>query len=331
MDIVLTGDRPTGKLHIGHYVGSLRKRVEIQGQYDERFIMIADTQALTDHALTPQKVRDNVLEVMLDYLAVGLKPDLNRLFIQSLVPELAELTMYYMNFVTLSRLMRNPTVKAEMEQKGYGQQIPAGFLCYPISQAADITAFKANLIPVGDDQLPMIEQTNEIVRPINHHFGKEILLECKPLLSKVQRLPGIDGKGKMSKSLGNAIFLSDGNDEIRKKVMQMYTDPKHIRVEDPGHVEGNVVFMYLDAFDPRVDEVDALKEDYRRGGLGDVIIKKRLVQVLTDIITPIREERLRLEKNKQDLLSVLKEGSAYARSIANCTLNNMKNIQRITY
>ncbi len=248
------------------------------------------------------------------------------------MPELAELTMYYMNFVTLSRLMRNPTVKAEMEQKGYGQQIPAGFLCYPISQAADITAFKANLIPVGDDQLPMIEQTNEIVRRINHHFGKEILLECKPLLSKVQRLPGIDGKGKMSKSLGNAIFLSDGNDEIRKKkVMQMYTDPKHIRVEDPGHVEGNVVFMYLDAFDPRVDEVDALKEDYRRGGLGDVIIKKRLVQVLTDIITPIREERLRLEKNKQDLLSVLKEGSAYARSIANRTLNNMKKIQRITY
>lgn len=331
MDIVLTGDRPTGKLHIGHYVGSLRKRVEIQGQYDECFIMIADAQALTDHALTPQKVRDNVLEVMLDYLAVGLKPDLNRFFIQSLVPELAELTMYYMNFVTLSRLMRNPTVKTEMKQKGYGQQIPAGFLCYPISQAADITAFKANLIPVGDDQLPMIEQTNEIVRRINHHFGKEILRECKPLLSKVQRLPGIDGKGKMSKSLGNAIFLSDGNDEIRKKVMQMYTDPKHIRVEDPGHVEGNVVFMYLDTFDPRVDEVDALKEDYRRGGLGDVIIKKRLVQVLTDIITPIREERLRLEKNKQDLLSLLKEGSMYARSIANGTLKDVRDVLQIAY
>lgn len=331
MNIVLTGDRPTGKLHIGHYVGSLRKRVDIQGKYDASYIMIADTQALTDHALTPQKVRENVIEVMLDYLAVGLKPELNRFFIQSLVPELAELTVYYMNFVTLSRLLRNPTVKAEMQQKGYGQQIPAGFLCYPISQVADITAFSANLIPVGEDQLPMIEQTNELVRRINHHFQRNVLRECKPLLSRVQRLPGTDGKGKMSKSLGNAIYLSDSNDEIRKKVMGMYTDPLHIRVEDPGHVEGNVVFMYLDAFDPRTDEVKALKEHYQRGGLGDVLIKKRLIQVLTDLISPIREERSRLEGQKDELMKMLIESSKDARQVAQTTLARVKEVLQIQY
>ncbi|WP_273320728.1 tryptophan--tRNA ligase [Vallitalea guaymasensis] len=331
MNIVLTGDRPTGKLHIGHYVGSLKKRVSIQGKYDKSFIMIADTQALSDNALNPEKVRDSVIEVMLDYLSVGLKPELNTFFIQSLVPELAELTMYYMNFVNLGRLSRNPTVKAEMKQKGYGDQIPVGFLCYPISQAADITAFKANLIPVGDDQLPMIEQTNEIVRRINNHFNKNILEECKPLLSNVKRLPGIDGKSKMSKSLNNAIYLSDNRECISRKVMSMYTDPNHIRIEDPGNIEGNVVFKYLDAFDPNKDEVEKLKKHYEKGGLGDVTIKKRLIEVLDQELNPIRLRRQQLEQNKDELLIMLKEGSEYARTIASDTLAEIKKVFYLNY
>ncbi|WP_334305045.1 tryptophan--tRNA ligase [Vallitalea longa] len=331
MDIILTGDRPTGKLHIGHYVGSLKTRVSIQGKYDKSFIMIADTQALSDNALNPGKVRDNVIEVMLDYLSIGLKPELNTFFIQSLVPELAELTMYYMNFVNLGRLSRNPTVKAEMKQKGYNDKIPVGFLCYPISQAADITAFKANLIPVGDDQLPMIEQTNEIVRRINNHFNKDILKECKPLLSGVQRLPGIDGRAKMSKSLNNAIYLSDSRECIIKKVMSMYTDPNHIRVEDKGNVEGNVVFKYLDAFDTRKDEVEKLKQHYEKGGLGDITIKKRLIEVLDEELSPIRLRRKQLEKNKEELLIMLKTGSEHARNIAADTLTELKKVFCLDY
>lgn len=263
-DIVLTGDRPTGALHIGHYVGSLKKRVEIQNNYDKPYIMIADTQALTDNAHNPAKVHDNVIEVALDYLAVGLKPELNTFFIQSLVPELTELTMLYLNFVTLARLKRNPTVKNEMHQKKYGNEIPVGFLTYPVSQAADITAFQANVIPVGEDQLPMIEQTNEIVRHINRHFNTDILRECKPLLSKVTRLPGIDGQEKMGKSLNNAIYLKDSSEIIKEKIMNMFTDPNHLRVEDPGNVEVNTVFKYLDAFDPDLQELQEWKEHYKK-------------------------------------------------------------------
>ncbi|HRR37078.1 MAG TPA: tryptophan--tRNA ligase, partial [Clostridia bacterium] len=313
-DIVLTGDRPTGPLHIGHYVGSLKKRVEIQEEYDKPFIMIADTQALTDNAHNPKKVSENVYEVAFDYLAVGLKPELNTFFIQSLVPELAEFTVFYMNFVTLARLKRNPTVKDEMQQKGFGYNVPVGFLNYPISQVADITAFKANLVPVGDDQLPMLEQTNEVVRHINNHFNTAVLRECKPLLSKVLRLPGTDGLSKMGKSMNNAIFLNDEPDVISAKVMSMYTDPNHIRVEDPGNVEINTVFKYLDAFDPEQEELKELKEHYKRGGLGDVKLKKRLNNILQNTLEPIRQRRKEYEENPEEVMKLLKTGSEYARS-----------------
>ncbi len=330
-DIVLTGDRPTGPLHIGHYVGSLKKRVEIQEKYDKPFIMIADTQALTDNAHNPKKVSENVYEVAFDYLAVGLKPELNTFFIQSLVPELAEFTVFYMNFVTLARLKRNPTVKDEMQQKGFGYNVPVGFLNYPISQVADITAFKANLVPVGDDQLPMLEQTNEVVRHINNHFNTAVLRECKPLLSKVLRLPGTDGLSKMGKSMNNAIFLNDEPDVISAKVMSMYTDPNHIRVEDPGNVEINTVFKYLDAFDPEQEELKELKEHYKRGGLGDVKLKKRLNNILQNTLEPIRQRRKEYEENPDEVMKLLKIGSEYARSVAAKTLNELKEVFTLNY
>lgn len=330
-DIVLTGDRPTGPLHIGHYVGSLKKRVEIQEKYDKPFIMIADTQALTDNAHNPKKVSENVYEVAFDYLAVGLKPELNTFFIQSLVPELAEFTVFYMNFVTLARLKRNPTVKDEMQQKGFGYNVPVGFLNYPISQVADITAFKANLVPVGDDQLPMLEQTNEVVRHINNHFNTAVLRECKPLLSKVLRLPGTDGLSKMGKSMNNAIFLNDEPDDISAKVMSMYTDPNHIRVEDPGNVEINTVFKYLDAFDPEQEELKELKEHYKRGGLGDVKLKKRLNNILQNTLEPIRQRRKEYEENPDEVMKLLKIGSEYARSVAAKTLNELKEVFTLNY
>ncbi|HHT95859.1 MAG TPA: tryptophan--tRNA ligase [Clostridia bacterium] len=330
-DIVLTGDRPTGPLHIGHYVGSLKKRVEIQEEYDKPFIMIADTQALTDNAHNPKKVSENVYEVAFDYLAVGLKPELNTFFIQSLVPELAEFTVFYMNFVTLARLKRNPTVKDEMQQKGFGYNVPVGFLNYPISQVADITAFKANLVPVGDDQLPMLEQTNEVVRHINNHFNTAVLRECKPLLSKVLRLPGTDGLSKMGKSMNNAIFLNDEPDVISAKVMSMYTDPNHIRVEDPGNVEINTVFKYLDAFDPEQEELKELKEHYKRGGLGDVKLKKRLNNILQNTLEPIRQRRKEYEENPEEVMKLLKTGSEYARSVAAKTLKELKEVFTLNY
>jgi tryptophanyl-tRNA synthetase len=330
-DIVLTGDRPTGPLHIGHYVGSLKKRVEIQEEYDKPFIMIADTQALTDNAHNPKKVSENVYEVAFDYLAVGLKPELNTFFIQSLVPELAEFTVFYMNFVTLARLKRNPTVKDEMQQKGFGYNVPVGFLNYPISQVADITAFKANLVPVGDDQLPMLEQTNEVVRHINNHFNTAVLRECKPLLSKVLRLPGTDGLSKMGKSMNNAIFLNDEPDVISAKVMSMYTYPNHIRVEDPGNVEINTVFKYLDAFDPEQEELKELKEHYKRGGLGDVKLKKRLNNILQNTLEPIRQRRKEYEENPEEVMKLLKTGSEYARSVAAKTLKELKEVFTLNY
>lgn len=271
--IVLTGDRPTGPLHLGHYVGSLINRIELQDKY-KQFVMLADIQALTDTFENPQKVRENILEVALDYLAVGIDPTKTTIFIQSMIPQIAELTIFYLNLVTVSRLRRNPTVKAEIKQKGFGENVTAGFLMYPIHQVADITIVKGNLVPVGEDQLPMIEQTNEIVRTFNRMYKTNVLVEAKPLISAVPRLPGIDGKAKMSKTLGNAIFLSDPADVVVEKVMKMYTDPDHIHVSDPGKIEGNVVFTYLDVFDPDKEKAQELKRHYQRGGLGDVTVKK---------------------------------------------------------
>lgn len=328
--IILTGDRPTGPLHLGHYVGSLRQRVELQHKH-KQFVIIADAQALTDNAENPKKVRKNILEVALDYLAVGIDPKVTTIFIQSLVPELAELTMYYLNLVTVSRLQRNPTVKDEIKQRGFGAIIPAGFLAYPVSQAADITAFKADLVPVGEDQLPMIEQTNEIVRSFNRIYQCSVLLEAKALLSNVSRLPGTDGKGKMSKSLGNVISLSDSADEVRQKVKTMYTDPKHLRVEDPGTVEGNPVFAYLDAFDPDKDALEAMKDHYRRGGLGDVEVKKRLQEVLLAELDPIRARREKLAKNPGAIMRILKEGTEAARKVATETLDEARKAMHIDY
>ena len=330
--IVLTGDRPTGPLHIGHYVGSLSTRLAMQGSlgteggFDRLLFLIADMQALTDNAHNVMKVRENVLEVALDYLAVGIDPDKSTMFIQSTVPELAELTMYYLNFVTLARLRRNPTVKDEMDQKGYGETVPAGFLTYPVSQASDITAFRANAVPVGIDQMPMIEQTNEIVRHINGHFGKEVLTECRGVLSKVASLPGTDGKAKMAKSMNNTINLKDGPKEIDAKVMGMYTDPGHIRVEDPGRVEGNAVFRYLDAFDPDAEGLERLKEHYRAGGLGDVKVKRRLQAILHDLLTPIRARREEYAKDPGYVMECLKKGGETARGMASATLGDLKEV-----
>lgn len=330
-DIVLTGDRPSGRLHIGHYAGSIANRLRMQDLYDESYIMIADIQALTDHMHDAHKVSESVMELAIDYLACGLSPDKNTIFIQSLVPALTELTILYMNFVTLSRVQRNPTVKNEMQQKGFGSSIPMGFLNYPISQAADITAFKANLVPVGDDQLPMIEQTNEIVRSVNRTCDQEILRECEAVLSTVTRLPGTDGGAKMSKSLGNCIYLSDDEETIKQKVMSMFTDPDHLRVEDPGKVEGNPVFDYLSAFDPDQAGLEEMKAHYARGGLGDVKVKRHLNDVMQEFLAPIRARRKELEQDKRAIMDMLKENSSKAAEIAESTLDELKSALGINY
>ena len=342
--IILTGDRPTGRLHLGHYVGSLKRRVELQnsGEYDKTMIMIADAQALTDNMENPEKVRQNIIEVALDYLSCGLDPAKSTLFIQSQIAELCELSFYYMNLVTVSRLQRNPTVKQEIKMRNFEASIPVGFFTYPISQAADITAFKATTVPVGEDQLPMIEQTREIVRKFNTVY-REVLVEPDALLPQTQaamRLPGTDGKAKMSKSLGNCIYLSDTADDVRKKVMSMYTDPTHIQVSDPGHIEGNTVFTYLDAFcRPEHFEMylkdyanlDELKAHYTRGGLGDVKVKKFLNNILQEELEPIRLRRKEFEKDIPEVYRILKEGSEVARNIAAQTLSEVKSAMGINY
>ena len=342
--IILTGDRPTGKLHVGHYVGSLKRRVELQnsGEYDDIYIMIADAQALTDNADNPEKVRKNISEVALDYLSCGLDPEKSNLFVQSYVSELTELTFYYSNLVTVSRLKRNPTVKSEIQMRGFNASIPVGFFTYPISQAADITAFKATTVPVGDDQLPMLEQAREIVRSFNTTYD-EVLVEPKALLPENEicsRLPGTDGKAKMSKSLGNCIYLSDEPEDIRKKIMSMYTDPEHLLVSDPGHLEGNTVFTYLDAFCkpehferylPDYANLDELKAHYTRGGLGDVKVKKFLNNVMQETLEPIRNRRKELEKDIPAVYEILKKGSDEAREVAAQTLSEVKSAMRINY
>lgn len=342
--VMLTGDRPTGRLHVGHYVGSLRRRVELQntGEFDDIFIMIADAQALTDNADNPEKVRSNIIEVALDYLACGLDPEKSTLFIQSQIPQLCELSFYYMNLVTVSRLQRNPTVKTEIKMRNFETSIPVGFFTYPISQAADITAFKATTVPVGEDQMPMIEQTKEIVHKFNSVYG-ETLVDPKILLPKNEaclRLPGIDGKAKMSKSLGNCIYLSEEEAEVRKKVMSMYTDPDHIRIEDPGKLEGNTVFTYLDAFCnddhfaeylPEYANLDELKAHYQRGGLGDVKVKKFLNNVLQEELSPIRARRKEYEKDIEGVYEILKKGSEEAQKIAAQTVKEVKSAMKIDY
>ena len=334
--VILTGDRPTGKLHIGHYVGSLKKRVELQnsGEY-ETFIMIADTQALTDNAKNPEKVRDNVLQVALDYLAAGIDPSKTTIFVQSQIPQLPELAMYYANLVSISRLERNPTVKTEIKQKNFGEGVPSGFVFYPISQAADITAFKATHVPVGEDQMPMIELTREISRSFNQTYETDILVEPEVILSKEgieRRLPGINGmEAKMSKSLNNGIYLADSFEEMRAKVMKMYTDPKHIRVEDPGKIEGNVVFAYLDVFSEDKEKVAEMKAHYQKGGLGDVVVKKYLIEEMDKVLKPIREKRAELEKNPEIIYEILKKGSLKAEKIAAQTLKEVKQAMKIDY
>jgi tryptophanyl-tRNA synthetase len=328
--VILTGDRTTGPLHLGHYVGSLRARVQLQNEA-RQFLLLADTQAMTDNVGNHQKVTDNVLEVALDYLAVGIDPIKSTIFIQSQVPELAELTQYLLNLVTVSRLERNPTIKEEIRQRGFERDIPAGFLTYPVSQAADITAFKATLVPVGDDQLPMIEQTNELVRKFNYTVGKEVLVECEAVLSAVTRLPGIDGKAKMSKSLGNAIALGASADEIKQAVNMMYTDPNHLRVEDPGQVEGNVVFSFLDAFEPDSARLEDLKAHYRRGGLGDSVLKRLLNEHLQALLTPIREARNRYAADKGGVLAILRQGTERARETAGRTVSEVKAALGLNY
>lgn len=351
--VILTGDRPTGKLHLGHYVGSLQRRVELQnsGEYDEINILIADDQALTDNYDNPKKIRDNIIEVALDYLSVGIDPAKSTICIQSALPALHALSFYYLNLVTTQRLSRNPTVKAEMKQKGYSGEnendneagLPAGFFTYPVSQAADITAFKATTVPVGEDQLPMIEQTKEIVRRFNQLYQREILLEPEILLPKnssQRRLPGIDGKAKMSKSLGNGIYLSDDEKTVKTKIMSMYTDPSHINITDPGHVEGNTVFTYLDAFSKQEDfaeflpeyaNLEEMKEHYRRGGLGDVKCKKFLLKVMENMLSPIREERKRWENRISDVYDILYQGTEKAKETTNATLEEVRDAMRINY
>lgn len=342
--IILTGDRPTGRLHVGHYVGSLKERVELQnsGEFDKIFIMIADAQALTDNAEHPEKVRENVLEVALDYLACGIDPEKSTIFIQSAVPQLTELTSYYMNLVTVSRVQRNPTVKTEIKMRNFEASIPVGFFTYPISQAADITAFRATAVPVGEDQLPMLEQCKEIVAKFNAVYG-ETLTEPEIILpgnKACLRLPGLDGKAKMSKSLGNCIYLADEEDVIKQKIMSMYTDPNHIRVQDPGQVEGNPVFIYLDAFSrpehfaeflPEYAGLDELKAHYQRGGLGDVKVKKFLNNVIQSELSPIRERRHMWESRLDDVKMLLKQGSETAREAAAATLHNVRAAMQINY
>ena len=343
-DIILTGDRPTGRLHLGHYVGSLKRRVELQnsGKYKKIYIMIADAQALTDNADNINKVRSNISEVALDYLACGLNPEKSTIFVQSQIPQLCELSFYYMNLVTVSRLQRNPTVKNEIQMRGFKQSIPVGFFTYPISQAADITAFKANFVPVGEDQLPMIEQTREIVRSFNQIYAP-VLVEPKAVLPENEtcsRLPGLDGANKMSKSLGNCIYLSDSADEIKKKIQSMFTDPTHLRVEDPGHTENNPVFIYLDAFCrdehfkefwPEYDNLGELKAHYQRGGLGDSKVKKFLNEILQAELRPIREKREALQGDVPAIFEMLKKGSENAREVAANTLHEVKKAMGIDY
>ena len=342
--VILTGDRPTGRLHVGHYVGSLKERVKLQnsGDYDEIYIMIADAQALTDNAEHPEKVRQNIMQVALDYLACGIDPAKSHIFIQSMVPELTELTFYYMNLVTVSRVQRNPTVKAEIQQRNFEASIPVGFFCYPISQAADITAFRATAVPVGEDQMPMLEQCKEIVHKFNSVYG-ETLTEPEIVLPSNKaclRLPGIDGKAKMSKSLGNCIYLSDEEADVKKKIMSMFTDPNHLRVEDPGQVEGNPVFLYLDAFCrpehfaeylPDYANLDELKAHYTRGGLGDVKVKKFLNNVMQEELAPIRARRKEWEQRLPDVYDILKEGSKVAEAKAAQTLHDVRDAMKINY
>lgn len=342
--IILTGDRPTGRLHVGHYVGSLKRRVELQnsGEYDKVYIMVADAQALTDNIENPEKIRQNIIEVALDYLSCGLDPAKSTIFIQSMIPELTELTFYYMDLVTVSRLQRNPTVKSEIIQRNFEASIPVGFFTYPISQAADITAFKATTVPVGEDQLPMIEQAREIVRKFNSVY-EEVLVEPEALIPQNEaclRLPGIDGMAKMSKSLGNCIYLADTADDVRKKVMSMYTDPQHLQVSDPGHLEGNTVFIYLDAFCkqehferylPEYANLDELKGHYTRGGLGDVKVKKFLNNILQEELEPIRARRKEYEKDIPEIYQILKRGSEAAREVAAQTLHEVKAAMKINY
>lgn len=351
--VILTGDRPTGKLHLGHYVGSLQRRVELQnsGEFDEINILIADDQALTDNYDNPKKIRDNIIEVALDYLSVGIDPAKSTICIQSALPALHALSFYYLNLVTTQRLSRNPTVKAEMKQKGYSGEnendneagLPAGFFTYPVSQAADITAFKATTVPVGEDQFPMIEQTKEIVRRFNQLYQREVLLEPEILLPKnssQRRLPGIDGKAKMSKSLGNGIYLSDDEKTVKTKIMSMYTDPSHINITDPGHVEGNTVFTYLDAFSkqedfaeflPEYQNLEEMKEHYKRGGLGDVKCKKFLLKVMENMLSPIREERKLWENRISDVYDILYQGTEKAKETTNATLEEVRDAMRINY
>lgn len=332
--VILTGDRPTGKLHVGHYIGSLKNRVKLQnsGEYHP-YIMIADTQALTDNARNPEKIQKSLIQVALDYLAVGIDPEISTVFIQSQIPALFELTAYYMDLVTVSRLERNPTVKAEIKQKGFNDSIPVGFLNYPVSQAADITAFKATLVPVGDDQEPMLEQAREIVRTFNRVYNCNVLVEPQGYFPEKGegRLPGLDGNAKMSKSLNNAIYLSDDAKTVEQKVMSMYTDPQHIHVEDPGKVEGNTVFTYLDIFDPDKNKLAQLKEDYQKGGLGDVKIKRYLNTVLEKELTPIRERRAKYEQNTSAVYDMLIEGSKKANEVANQTLQEVRDAIGLNY
>jgi tryptophanyl-tRNA synthetase len=328
---VLTGDRPTGKLHLGHYVGSLANRLKLQ-ELCQQFVMIADMQALTDHAKEPEKVRQSVLDVGLDYLAVGLDPKKTVMFIQSEVPALSELTMYYLNLVSINRLRHNPTVKSEIDQKGFKDNVPAGFVMYPVSQAADITAFQAHWVPVGEDQLPMIEQANELVRAFNRTYDCEVLRECKALIPEgIARLPGTDGSSKMSKSLNNAIYLSDSSDDLAKKVKGMYTDPNHLRVEDPGEVEGNPVFMYLRALAGDKGALAEMEAHYKRGGLGDTVVKKRLLEVLEAFLAPIRARREALAKEPEYVMQMLREGSIQANQAANATLRAVKDAMKLIY
>lgn len=328
--IILTGDRPTGPLHLGHFVGSLRNRVQFQHQY-QQFIMLADAQALTDNMNDTNKVHQNVLEVALDYLAVGIDPKLSTIFIQSQIPELTELTFYYLNLVTVARLERNPTIKEEIRLRNFERDIPAGFLTYPVSQAADISAFKATLVPVGEDQIPMIEQTNEIVRRFNRLANQDVLVECQALVPEIGRLPGIDGKSKMSKSLGNVINLGASFAEIRAAVKKIYTDPLHLRIEDPGHLEGNVAFIYLDAFDQDKAALAEMKAHYVRGGLGDGVVKKRLEECLQELITPIRERRQALAEDRGYVLQMLREGTEKAREVAAQTTAQVKAALGLAY
>ena len=328
--IILTGERPTGPLHIGHYFGSLENRVKLQNDY-EMFIMSADMQALTDNFDNPKKIQDNVFETVLDNLAVGINPEITTLFIQSQIPELTELFTLYLNLVSVSRLERNPTIKTEIAQKGFEESVPAGFLCYPVSQASDITAFKAEVVPVGEDQLPLLEQCNEIVRRFNRIYNTDILKECEAYLSKVSRLIGIDGNAKMSKSLGNTIYIKDSPDIIKQKVMSMYTDPNHIKVEDPGKVEGNVVFTYLDIFDNNKEELEELKNHYRRGGLGDVKIKRRLIDLIVAKLQPFQEKRKEYENNMDEVIKIVKKGNEKAREKASQTLSEVRNAIGINY